>query len=142
MALLMAFVMVFGMFMGAGPSIAYATEGEDPPANSGGTNGTVNDLWDLVDPETGKVGDELTNSDVNMGTVVTKSQEVAKTVTSLLTILCFISLLFWIGMLAMSAGNPQKRHTALTGIMFSGVALALFGGSYLVVNFFWNFLAG
>jgi len=137
--MLMAFVMVFSMFMGANPSFAYAAEGEDPPTESSG--GTVNDLWDLVG-EDGKVGEALTNSDVNMGTVVSKSQEVAKTVTALLTILCFISLLFWIGMLAISAGNPNKRQTALMGILFSGVALALFGGSYLVVNFFWNFLAG
>jgi len=34
----------------------------------------------------------------------------------------------------------MTRKTALTGIMFSGVALALFGGAWVVVSFFWNFL--
>ena len=42
--------------------------------------------------------------------------------------------------LAASAGNPIARQRALAGILFSGVALALFGGAWVVVSFFWNFL--
>lgn len=76
----------------------------------------------------------------NMETVTGKAREIATTVTTILTIISFVCLLFWIARLAMSAGNPMTRKQALTGIMFSGVALALFGGSWIVVSFFWNFL--
>lgn len=77
----------------------------------------------------------------NLTEMENKVRDVARTVTTILTIISFACLLFWIARLAMSAGNPMTRKTALTGIMFSGVALALFGGSWVVVSFFWNFLS-
>ena len=73
-------------------------------------------------------------------TWVDKTKEIAKTVTSILTVISFVCLLFWVAKLAMSAGNPQTRKVALTGILFAGVALALFGGSWVIVSFFWNVL--
>lgn len=82
------------------------------------------------------------NTSTNMDTVTDKVRDVATTVTTILTIISFLCLLFWIARLAMSAGNPMTRKQALTGILFSGVALALFGGSWIVVSFFWNFLSG
>lgn len=77
----------------------------------------------------------------NLDEMENKVRDVAQTVTTILTIISFACLLFWIARLAMSAGNPMTRKTALTGIMFSGVALALFGGAWVVVSFFWNFLS-
>ena len=101
----------------------------------GGTTGTVDDLFnDNFNPSQ----DLGQNQDLD--TVEGKVREVAQTVTTILTIISFACLLFWIARLAMSAGNPMTRKTALTGIMFSGVALALFGGAWVVVSFFWNFL--
>ena len=105
----------------------------------GGTGHSVDDLWNTVDSSgVGKGG--LNGASTNMGTVVDKTKEIAKTVTSILTVISFVCLLFWVAKLAMSAGNPQTRKVALTGILFAGVALALFGGSWVVVSFFWNVL--
>lgn len=104
----------------------------------GGTKGP-NNLWDTVDKSSVGNGG-LTGGSTNLGTVVDKSKAIAKTVTSILTIISFTCLLFWVAKLAMSAGNPQSRKIALTGILFAGIALALFGGSWIVVSFFWNVL--
>ena len=111
---------------------AHAGNGQQ---GQGGTTGTVDDLFsDNFNPSQ----DLGQNQDLD--TVEGKVREVAQTVTTILTIISFACLLFWIARLAMSAGNPMTRKTALTGIMFSGVALALFGGAWVVVSVFWNFL--
>ena len=117
-----------------GVTSAYAA-----PAGSGGTTNGVDDLWNTVTSTS--VGNGLNNNGTSsLDTVVTKSKDVARTITSVLTIISFVSLLFWVAKLALSAGNPRNRTTALTGILFSGVALALFGGAWVVVSFFWNIL--
>lgn len=139
--LLMFLSMVGGIITGGGGApgspfvtASYAAGGGASSATGGHS---VNDLWDTVSASS--VGSGL-DTTTNMDTVVTKAQDIAKTVTSILTIISFVCLLFWIARLAMSAGNPQTRKIALTGILFSGVALALFGGSWVVVSFFWNIL--
>ena len=86
------------------------------------------------------VESKLNGASTSMGSIVVEAQEIAKTITTILTIISFVCLLFWIAKLAMSAGNPMTRRMALTGILFSGIALALFGGSWVVVSFFWNVL--
>ena len=96
--------------------------------------GTVDDLFKS------DATSKLNGASTSMGSIVSEAQEIAQTVTTILTIISFVCLLFWIARLAMSAGNPMTRRQALTGIMFSGVALALFGGSWVVVSFFWNVL--
>jgi len=73
--------------------------------------------------------------------VISKSQMVAKTVTSVCTIICFVAFLFSVTRLATSGSHPIQRRGAVIGILWSGVALALFGGGWVVVNFFWNFLS-
>lgn len=72
--------------------------------------------------------------------VMPQIRAVATAVTSVCTIICLVAFLVSVTKLAASAGNPVARHRALTGILFSGVALALFGGACIVVAFFWNFL--
>lgn len=105
------------------------------------SGGRVDDLFKDPGQNGPTIQSQLDNSNqTNLSTVEDKVREVARTVTTILTILSFACLLFWIAKLAMSAGNPMTRKTALTGILFSGVALALFGGAWVVVSFFWNFL--
>ena len=77
-----------------------------------------------------------------LGTAVQTSKKVAQAITSILTVISFVSFLFWVAKLAMSAGNPQTRRVAISGILFSGIALALFGGAWVAVSFFWNLLSG
>lgn len=73
-------------------------------------------------------------------TVITKTQAVAKTVAAICTIICFIAFLISITKLATSGSHPMQRRAAIIGILWSGVALTLFGGGWVVVSFFWNFL--
>lgn len=82
----------------------------------------------------------LNNQSTSMNTIVSEAQQIAQTITTILTIISFVCLLYYIARLAMSAGNPMTRRQALTGILFAGIALALFGGSWIVVSFFWNVL--
>lgn len=113
-------------------------QGNNGQQNNG--NHSVNDLWNQVSKD--GVGTGLTNNkDADLGTVVDKAQAIAKTITSVLTIISFVCLLFWVARLAMSAGNPQTRRVAISGILFSGIALTLFGGAWIVVSFFWNLLS-
>lgn len=135
--LLMCLSMVGGIVTGGGASGSPFVTASYAAGGGAGGGHSVNDLWGTVSASS--VGSGL-DTTTNMDTVVTKAQDIAKTITSILTIISFVCLLFWIARLAMSAGNPQTRKIALTGILFSGVALALFGGSWVVVSFFWNIL--
>ena len=40
--------------------------------------------------------------------------------------------------LGSSAGNPQARSQALTGVLWTGVAAALLGSVTIIVGFFYN----
>lgn len=73
-------------------------------------------------------------------TLMPTVQQVATTITSICTIICLVAFLISVTKLATSAGNPAARQRALQGILFSGIALTLFGGAWLVVSIFWNFL--
>lgn len=103
---------------------------------SGGANGititpgTAPDMTD-VSSAYNKVGN----------TVISKGKTVAQTITAVCTIICFIALFISITKLATSGSHPMQRRTAIIGILWSGVALALFGGGWVVVSFFWNFLS-
>lgn len=73
--------------------------------------------------------------------VMPQVRSIGLAITSICTIICFAAFLISVTKLSASAGNPQARQRALTGILVSGIALALFGGAWVVVSFFWNFLS-
>jgi len=127
-----------GSFLGVTPAYAVDPAGSGGGTGGGGSGHSVNDIFDQVDQNGVKPG--AFNDNTNLGTVVSTAQEVAKTITSILSIISFVSLLVCITKLATSAGNPRNRTVALTGILVSGIALALFGGAWVVTNFFWNLL--
>ena len=146
-ALLMVFSMASGVLCPAGGGFALAptavmaqTTGGNNGGNAGGK--TVDNLWDTISDDGTSVGGDLDSADVDMGTAVQTSKKVAQAITSILTVISFVSFLFWVAKLAMSAGNPQTRRVAISGILFSGIALALFGGAWVAVSFFWNLLSG
>lgn len=146
-ALLMVFSMASGVLCPAGGGFALAptaamaqTTGGNTGENTGGK--TVDNLWDTISDDGTSVGGDLDSADVDMGTAVQTSKKVAQAITSILTVISFVSFLFWVAKLAMSAGNPQTRRVAISGILFSGIALALFGGAWVAVSFFWNLLSG
>lgn len=155
-------LMVFSLFTGIGQqdnstfvswgSPVYATEGNGPTSDSesqtqtdanNNTNKGVDDLWGEVSTSQNdnvSIGENLRKQTVNLGTVVSKAQSIAKAFTGILTIISFAALLFYVTKLALSAGNPQTRRQAIVGILVAGAALALFGGAWVVVSFFWNIL--
>lgn len=73
-------------------------------------------------------------------TLMPTVEGVAGTIVSVCTVVSLVAFLISVTKLATSAGNPAARQRALQGILFSGVALALFGGAWTVVTFFWDFL--
>lgn len=91
--------------------------------------GTAPDMTNAID-SIGNVGD----------TVISKTQAVAKVVTAICTIICFVAFLISVTGLATSGSHPIQRRGAIIGILWSGVALTLFGGGWVLVSFFWNFL--
>lgn len=142
--LMVVFLMVFSLFSGAlnpmgtfAPTVALAST---TGSTSGGHN--VDSLWDTVSDDGTSIGGDLDSSSADLGTAVQTSKKVAQAITGILTVICFVSFLFWVSKLAMSAGNPQTRRVAISGILFSGIALALFGGAWVAVSFFWNLLSG
>ena len=142
-ALLMVFSMASGVLCPAGGGFALAPTAAMAQPTGGDTGGkTVDNLWDTISDDGTSVGGDLDSADVDMGTAVQTSKKVAQAITSILTVISFVSFLFWVAKLAMSAGNPQTRRVAISGILFSGIALALFGGAWVAVSFFWNLLSG
>ena len=130
---LFAMLLMFFGIAGGIPGLDTPNGGVTPfVVSAQAAGGTVDDLFKR------DATSKLNGASTSMGSIVSEAQEIAQTVTTILTIISFVCLLFWIARLAMSAGNPMTRRQALTGIMFSGVALALFGGSWVVVSFFWN----
>lgn len=147
-ALLMVFSLVGGALNPAGsgfglmPTAAMASQNGGNNGGNGGSGKTVDDLWGTISDDGTSVGGDLNTSQTDLGTTVATSKKVAQAITSILTVISFVSFLFWVSKLAMSAGNPQTRRVAITGILFSGIALALFGGAWVAVSFFWNLLSG
>ena len=72
--------------------------------------------------------------------VLNKAKNIAQIITAICALTCFTVLLVNITRLSTSGPNPHARHQALMSILWSGIALAFFGGSFVVVSFFWNFL--
>lgn len=72
--------------------------------------------------------------------IIDKGKAIAQTITAICAIICFVAFLFNVVKLTTAGSAPFQRRTGLTGIMWSGVGLALFGGAFVVVSFFWNFL--
>ena len=59
-------------------------------------------------------------------------------ISGLCTMTSLMHFIISLTKLSASAGNDRARSTAIKGVLFSGVALALFGGITTVVAVFWN----
>lgn len=89
-------------------------------------------------PDMTNVGDAYTTVG---NTVISKGKVVAQTITAVCTIICFVALFISITKLSTSGSHPMQRRAAIIGILWSGIALTLFGGGWIIVSFFWNFLS-
>lgn len=67
-------------------------------------------------------------------------KKIAAWMSAMMAVIMLISMLWQFAKLGNAGDNEQARKKASMGILTSGIALALFGGSSIVVGFFWNIL--
>lgn len=65
---------------------------------------------------------------------------VGETVLALGTITCIIFLFVYITKLGAAGDNAKARQSAISGIIVSGIALALLGSLTAVLAFVWGFI--
>lgn len=104
----------------------------------------VNDVFDIVGVNDDKitVGGDKVDKTFKPATLVDKSKGIAQVILGICTVISIIGLVINIARMAASGSNEQNRKKAQTAILWSGIALALFGGLSIVVGFFWGFLNG
>lgn len=98
------------------------------------TLGTVvfeNKNWQLMP---GDADDSVWN------TLFSKGKGIIAGLTGVGTIVMIILFIIQFMKLGSSAGNPQARQQALTGVLWTGVAAALLGSVTIIVGFFYNIL--
>jgi len=116
---------------------AFATSNGGLDIQISGSNGiTINpgDYPDLSSTDLSDVQDEVSDK------VVTKTKTVAQTVTAICAIVCMGFFFVNVVRLSTSGSMPFQRRAAIINLLWSGVALSLFGGGWTVITFFWNFL--
>lgn len=84
------------------------------------------------------VGDGVSD-ELNAGGLVGKAKGIAQIILGICTVISLAMLIINIAKLATSSANEAGRKKAQTGILWSGIALGLFGGLSILVGFFWNF---
>lgn len=133
------FVVVLTLAIGCVP--AYATDG-----GSGGDshiqieiNGNGITINPGQYPDMGGTTDGST-PEAAATTLVSKGKLIGQTVTALCAIVCFVFFLINVTKLATSGGMPFQRRAAIIGVLWSGASLTLFGGAWVVISFFWNYL--
>ena len=65
-------------------------------------------------------------------------KKVAVVITGVCAITSLICFLFCITKLGGAGDNERARQQAIMSILFSGIALMLFGGASVAIGFFWN----
>lgn len=112
---------------------AMAADGIDISLNEG-TGITINpgNYPDLGTTDIDDIQDAATEKIIDSG------KSIAQTITALCAIICFVAFLISIVKLVTSGTMSFQRRAALTGILWSVVGIALFGGAFVVVSFFWN----
>lgn len=155
MAVAMVMVMMFGVFgtFGAG-AVNANTSGPVVVAKADNISdiidGAISDTSGTIKGDNNNViaggGDGLSNKKdgdiTTAGDLVNKTKVIVQIITGCCTAIAIGALVVNIGKMAISSGNDSNRKKAQTGILWSGIALAAFGGLTAVVTFFWNFLAG
>lgn len=134
LSVLMILMMFFCM-----ASVSFAAPGGGTA--SGTSDAAGNSPFDMV-----QVNDDGTISmgggddSTNFGGVVKSYKSVATIIFSILTVTMLVLLGIQITKLGAAGDNEIARKKATMGILTTGIATALLGGSTIVVSFFWNAL--
>lgn len=142
-AFLMALVLMFSMTGHLIPVVAgsvWADETTDATGAGAGAHG----IFDVVGDDgsiTGNGGFETSgNTGKSISNVLSKYKELAVGVMGVLTVTMLIFMLIQFAKLGASGDNDMARKKAIMGILTTGIATALLGGSTIVVGFFWGAL--
>ena len=132
-AFLMALVLAIGLMLPA-----YATPSSAP--ESGGGNGIFDIVGDdgHINTDDPTIKDDSTTG--GFATVIQRYKTIATAILGILAITMLIFMLIQITKLGASGDNEMARKKAIGGILTTGIATALLGGSAIVVGFFWNIL--
>lgn len=134
---LLAFALLAGA--GANPMFAVLAHAAAPGGASGAGSifDAVGDDGSITDGGGFNVGDTM---DGSIAQLITRYRAIAVAITGVLTITMFIFMLFQFAKLGGAGDNEMARKKAVMGILTTGVAVALLGGSTIVIGFFWNML--
>lgn len=77
----------------------------------------------------------------NYTSISDQIKEVLQWTTGILALIMFFFLIWQFMKLGASGDNEQARKKAIQGILTSGIALSLFGGSSIIIGFFWSALS-
>lgn len=76
----------------------------------------------------------------DFGTFFASFKKFGVAVTGICTLTSLVFFIIALTKLSASAGNDRARATAIKGVLYSGIALALFGGATVIIGVFWNAL--
>lgn len=77
---------------------------------------------------------------LSLGKTVMKAQDIVEVIAAICVCIALGFFIWSITKIATSGGNDKKLSEAKTSLLWSGVALAMFGSLLFCVRFFWNFL--
>ena len=133
--------------------IKYATtEDTDCPYSTSITlnNGKTVTVYLSQKPTTGDIGvqmgtdgkleiDGITSDDTSAwNQLFSRFKGVIVGITGVGTLVMIVLFIVQFMKLGASAGNPQARSQALTGVLWTGIAAALLGSVTIIVGFFYN----
>ena len=101
----------------------------------------ANDHISVTTNAAGQVSIEAAGAIVNSaqdgyGLILNKYKMIGQGIVGLCTIISITALIFYITKLGAAGDNPRLKQSAVSGVMYSGIALALFGGLFTVL-YFW-----
>ena len=121
-----------------------------PYTHSVTVNGLQKTVWLSVKPNTSDVGiqmgtngkleiDGISNDDTSAwNSLFGRIKGIIVGLTGVGTLAMIVLFIIQFMKLGSSAGNPQARSQALTGVLWTGVAAALLGSVTIIVGFFYN----
>lgn len=120
---------------------AHATADTSTSTSTGtGTGGMFDSITVGSDGSLTVSGGSGSTTTATKESVSLKAKDLALWISGLISVLMIMCLLIQISKLGTAGDNEMARRKAIMGIMTSGVALALFGSSTIVVGFFWDLL--
>jgi len=127
------FMLVLTLFTSCAP--AFASE----PDSDAGINITSNDNGITINPGTYPNLSNVSDAPEEMAkSTISKAKLIGQVVTAICFIICLAFFFINVTKLSTSGAMSFQRRQAITGILFSGTSLALFGGAWTVITFFWN----